>query len=79
MTKCGEIIDVSLTISPVRDKTGKIIGLFKIARNITEFKMEEQRKNDFITLVSHELKTPLTSITSYLQLALAKAVKRTIL
>jgi signal transduction histidine kinase len=36
-------------------------------------KEEEQRKNDFIAMVSHELKTPLTSITGYLQLLKRKA------
>lgn len=72
MTKQGKFIDVSLTISPVKDKAGNIIGLSKIARDITDKKLEEQRKNDFIAIVSHELKTPLTSIRSYIQLALNK-------
>ena len=35
MTKDGRIIEVSLTISPILDKTGKIIGASKIARDIT--------------------------------------------
>ncbi len=72
MTKHGKLIDVSLTISPVKDKAGNLIGLSKIARDITYKKLEEQRKNDFIAIVSHELKTPLTSMRSYIQLALAK-------
>lgn len=73
LTKNGLLIDVSLTISPVKDNQGNIIGLSKIARDITDKKQEEQRKNDFIAIVSHELKTPLTSIRSYVQLALMKA------
>jgi two-component system sensor histidine kinase VicK len=76
VTKSGKLIDVSLTISPVMDLTGRIIGVSKIARDITDKKLEEQRKNDFIAIVSHELKTPLTSMRSYVQLALAKAVER---
>ena len=76
LTKQGKLIDVSLTISPVINPAGSIIGISKIARDITDKKLEEQRKNDFIAIVSHELKTPLTSMRSYVQLALKKAKER---
>ncbi|WP_448699520.1 PAS domain S-box protein [Mucilaginibacter sp. AW1-3] len=73
LKKNGELIDVSLTISPMRDSKDNIIGLSKIARDITEKKQEEIRKNDFIAMVSHELKTPLTSLRSYIQVLLLKS------
>lgn len=73
LTKAGNLIHVSLTISPLKDKNGNIIGLSKIARDITAQKLEEQRKNDFVAMVSHELKTPLTTISSYVQILLAKS------
>ena len=73
LKKDGNLLDISLTISPIRNKKGEIIGISKIARDITEQKMAEARKNDFITLASHELKTPLTTIKSYIQLLLSKA------
>ena len=72
ITKEGGLIDVSLTISPVKDPQGNIIGLSKIARDITERKLDEGRKNDFIGMVSHELKTPLTSLHALIQVANAK-------
>jgi len=72
ITRDGRLIDVSLTISPIKDKQGNIIGLSKIARDITEKKLDEARKNDFIGMVSHELKTPLTSLNAIVQVVNAK-------
>jgi PAS domain S-box-containing protein len=42
-TKDGRIIDVSITVSPIRDALGNIIGASKIARDITERKRAEDR------------------------------------
>ncbi|NGM66928.1 PAS domain S-box protein [Sphingobacterium sp. SGR-19] len=67
LTSSGNLLDVSLTVSPIRNKRGDIIGISKIVRDITDKKQEERRKNDFISIVSHELKTPLTSILLYAQ------------
>lgn len=75
LRKDGVLIDVSLTISPIKDHTGKIIGLSKIARDITDQKLAEETKNEFFGFLSHELKTPLTSISSYVQVLLRKALK----
>ncbi|HEY9001581.1 MAG TPA: PAS domain S-box protein [Mucilaginibacter sp.] len=68
----GSLINVSLTISPIKDKEGRVIGVSKIARDITEQKRNEQRKNDFIAMASHELKTPLTSLTALIQMVQQK-------
>ena len=72
LSKDGRLIDVSLTISPVKDKQGNIIGVSKIVRDITERKLDEIRKNDFIGMASHELKTPLTSLNAIMQVTSAK-------
>jgi PAS domain S-box-containing protein len=67
LTRDGNLIDVSLTISPILDSKGTIIGVSKIARDISEQKQDQQRKSDFIGMASHELKTPLTSLSALIQ------------
>jgi PAS domain S-box-containing protein len=67
-TADGRLIHVSLTISPILDKEGRVTGVSKIARDISEQKRDEQRKNDFIGMASHELKTPLTSLSALVQM-----------
>jgi two-component system sensor histidine kinase VicK len=54
------------------DKGSYITG---VLFDITEQKQDEQRKSDFIAMVSHELKTPLTSLNGYLQMLMSKANK----
>jgi PAS domain S-box-containing protein len=46
MTKDGRLLDVSLTISPVRDSSGAIIGASKIVRDVTERKRLERRTHE---------------------------------
>ncbi len=73
--KSGRPIDVSVTISPIHDETGKIIGASKVARDITERKLAEQelkRSNaeleQFSYAISHDMRQPLRMISSHLQL-----------
>jgi PAS domain S-box-containing protein len=48
--KSGEVINASITISPIRDSTGKIIGASKIARDVTEETRAEQRRAAMVRL-----------------------------
>ena len=47
-----------------------------VIMDITEQVKNDQRKNDFISIVSHELKTPLTSMNGYVQILTARAIKQ---
>ncbi len=61
MTKDGRTLHVSITVSPIKDSQGNIIGAAKIARDITERIENERRRDEFVSIASHELKTPITS------------------
>jgi PAS domain S-box-containing protein len=68
LTKDGRRIDVSMTISPILDRTGEIVGASTIARDITDEKILDRMKSDFVATVSHELRTPLSAIKGFLEL-----------
>lgn len=68
MHKSGKSADLQIALSPVRNSEGEVIGISTIARDITESKLQEQLKDEFIAVASHELKTPVTSIRSYSEL-----------
>ncbi|WP_342648291.1 ATP-binding protein [Mucilaginibacter sp. CSA2-8R] len=57
------------------DNDGDVKAIVGTIIDITETKEDELRKNDFISMVSHELKTPLTSLMAYAQLLSRNADK----
>ena len=72
MKKDGTFLDVSLTISPINDASGKIIGISKIARDISDRKLAVEqllkKTRDLETLLyvtSHDLREPLRSIENF--------------
>ena len=78
LTKSGERINVSLSISPVRDGQGKIIGAAKVARDITQSKKIERAlriteklaaAGRLAATVAHEINNPLEAVHNLVFLA----------
>ena len=69
-------INVMLTISPIKDAAGNIIGASKISRDITERKVYERNKlkSEFLANISHELRTPMNAIIGFSELLIDKKV-----
>ncbi|MCY1690349.1 hypothetical protein OVA29_05885 [Exiguobacterium sp. SL14] len=54
-----------VSAAPIFDKNGRVQGTTVVFNDITEIKKLEQMRKDFVANVSHELKTPLTSIKGF--------------
>lgn len=63
---------MSIAITPTGENEPKHIGYFIVLRNITPFKELDFAKTNFIATISHELKTPISTIKASLQLLESK-------
>jgi len=57
-----------LSIEPLHNGNGEVIGVTGTSRDVTEQVELEKRKDDFISIASHELRTPITVLRGYTQL-----------
>jgi two-component system CheB/CheR fusion protein len=62
--KDGSSIDISLTISPIRDAGGRIIGASKVARDITERRRAEALRTLMVDELNHRVKNTLATVQS---------------
>ncbi len=87
--KDGRLLDISVTVSPVKDSRGTVVGASKVARDVTDRKLVEaerqrwlsreqvarreaeralQARDEFLAMVSHELRSPLNAIVGWAHL-----------
>jgi two-component system, chemotaxis family, CheB/CheR fusion protein len=69
--KDGTLVDVALTLSPMRDEAGVVVGSCALARDVTQAKNAEARihraveyRDRFIATLSHELRNPLMGVVA---------------
>ena len=81
--KDGRLIDISVTLSPILDTQGEVVGASKIARDISERKRNHElqvakdraeqaaaARSAFLANMSHELRTPMNSVLGFTHLLL---------
>lgn len=85
VTKGGRRLDMSITLSPIRDQAGEIIGVSTIARDVTDLKQAQERIQEITaemihmsrltamgqlsSSLAHELNQPLTAVANYAEAA----------
>lgn len=71
----GRDIPVLMSSAPLRDAEGSIVGAVLLFRDISPIKDEERQRDEFLAWVTHDLKTPLTTIKGLSQLLQGRAAR----
>ena len=81
VTKDGRRVEISLTISPIRDAGNNIVGASKVARDVSQRRAVEtalrdadRRKDEFLATLAHELRNPLAPIRNSLHILRVTAI-----
>jgi len=69
LRKGDQKISLSISISPTANEEGQYTGAISIIRDISEQKELEREKNEFISVASHEMRTPVAAIEGYISMA----------
>jgi PAS domain S-box-containing protein len=73
-SRSNKQMPISLNVSPLLDDKGQVTAAVAVLRDVGEERAEEQRRADFISTASHEMRTPVAAIEGYLSLALNEKV-----
>jgi len=69
--KNGEIYDAAVNVSPILDKHGNVQFFVGIERDVSKELAIDRAKTEFVSLASHQLRTPLSAINWYTEMLLA--------
>ena len=71
VSKDKKEIPVADSAAPLKNKDGKVIGCVVVFRDVTHERAVDQAKTEFVSLASHQLRTPLSAINWYTEMLLA--------
>jgi PAS domain S-box-containing protein len=60
--KDGSLIDISLTVSPIKDSQGKVVGASKIARDVTERRRAQEQQKLIQNEIKHRIRNTLATV-----------------
>src|SRR5262245_64221525 len=66
-------VDVSLTVSPLRDRSGKVVGASKVGRDITDRKRAEKMQRVLTDELAHRVKNTLATVQAIANQSLVRA------
>jgi len=73
VAKDGRRVDVSLTVSPLRDRSGKVVGASKVGRDITDRKRAEKMQRVLTDELAHRVKNTLATVQAIANQSLVSA------
>ena len=66
----GRPVEISLSLAPIAEETGAVAGVSAIARDIAGRRALERLQQEFLAMVTHELRNPLTTIRGFAEILL---------
>lgn len=60
--KDGQVIPISPSTAPILNPAGQLLGVIIVLRNVTRERQLDKLKDEFVSVASHELRTPMTAI-----------------
>ncbi|MFZ2167671.1 MAG: ATP-binding protein [Minisyncoccia bacterium] len=75
--KNGELYTAMISVSPVLDEKGDVVFYVGLERDVTKEREIDKAKSEFISLASHQMRTPLTVINWYTEMMLEESGKFT--
>ena len=73
IAKDGRRLDISLSVSPIRDSSGRVVGASKVARDVTERRRAEETQRLLIDELNHRIKNTLATVQAIATQTLRRA------